>query len=178
MLNGLRRCAVSANSTARPKAVWADCGRSPPGGQRRAFPASARGYLAKDGRHQLKVLPEYDEFVRGLRVGCDFDVNILHGNYVMNHKVSRPDRAVELLQHAAWWTDGIFAEIAAMALGLWKQVTQRTVLRTVEDVLARHENCYEALIGLLIMAYRYTSDPSFPPALIQPLEDCLLAFSL
>ena len=134
------------------------------------------GTWAKDGRFQVKVLPEFEAFVRGLRVSRDLDVNILHSAYVDEPQGEQPARAVELLQHAAWWTEGIYAEIASMALGLWKQVNEKEVLRALDQVLARQVGCDEILVGLLFMAYRYASDASFPPSLVPRLEECLLGF--
>lgn len=134
------------------------------------------GTWVKDGRYQVKLLPEFDEFVRGVRVSRDLDVNILHSAYVDEPQGEQPDRAVGLLQHAAWWTDGVYAEIARMALGQWKHMHEHEILRAMDQVLAPHAGCHEILIGLIFMAYRYASDASFPRSLVQRLEECLLGF--
>lgn len=134
------------------------------------------GSWAKDGRYQIKVLPEFEEFVQGLRVSHDLDVNILHSTYVGEPQGEQQERATELLQHAAWWTDGLYSELASMTLGLWKQVNEKEILRAMDQALARHEGCYETLVGLLLMAYRYASDASLPQPLSRRLEECLLGF--
>ena len=134
------------------------------------------GSWAKDGRYQVKVLPELEDHVRGLRVEQDLDVNILHSTYVHEAQGDQSTRAVEFLKHAAWWTDGLYAEMASMALGHWKQVNEKAVLRVMDQTLARHEGCYENLIGLLLMVNRYAQDPSMSQELAQRLEACLLGF--
>lgn len=134
------------------------------------------GKWAKDGRYLVKVLPELDDHVRGLRVGQDIEVNILHDTYVNSPKGDPAERAVEFLKHAAWWSDGIYAELASMTLGLWKQVNQRAILRIFDQAVARQGSYEETLMGMVLMAIRYTADPAMPPALVQHLEKCLLAF--
>lgn len=134
------------------------------------------GTWVKDGRYQVKVLPDFEEFIQGLRVSRDLEVNLLHSSYRDEPQGEQGERAIELLQHAAWWTDGIYAELAAMALGLWKQVNAKAILRAINEVLAQQAGCDELLAGLLFMAYRYADHPSFPPSLIAPLEECLLGY--
>jgi len=134
------------------------------------------GTWVKDGRYQIKVLSEFEEFVRGMRVSRDLEVNVLHGAYVDEPQGEQPQRGLELLQHAAWWTDGVYAEIARMALGEWKHMHEYEVLRAMDQVLARQADCHEILVGLIFMAYRYAADASFPPSLAQRLEECLLGF--
>ncbi len=134
------------------------------------------GTWAKDGRFQIKILPEFEEFVRGMRVSRELDVNILHSDYVDKPQGEQPARGLELLQHAAWWTDGVYAEIARMALGEWKHFHEYEIRRAIDQVLARQTGCDELLIGLLLIAYRYASDASFPRPLAQRLEECLLGF--
>lgn len=134
------------------------------------------GTWAKDGRYQVRILPDFEEFVRGLRVSRDLDVNILHSSYNDQPRGNQSERAIELLQHAAWWTDGIYAELAAMALGLWKQVNAKAILRAMDHALARQAGCDEIVMGLLFMAYRYTDHASFPLSLVTPLEECLLGY--
>lgn len=134
------------------------------------------GNWAKDGRYQVKVLPELEDHVRGLRVGKDLDVNILHSTYVYEAQGDQATRAIEFLKHASWWTDGLYAEMASMALGHWKQVNEKAILRVMDQTLARHEGCYETLIGLLLMANRFAHDASMPQRLSQRLGECLLGF--
>jgi hypothetical protein len=130
----------------------------------------------KDGPYQIRIMAEFEDFIRGLRVSRDLDVNLLHSTYTDEPQGDQPARAIELLQHAAWWTEGLFAQIAIMALGLWRQVNTGEILRAIDRVLARGEECDQLMIGLLLMAYRYTSNASFPQAVAQRLEECLLAF--
>jgi hypothetical protein len=130
----------------------------------------------KDGRYTIKVLPDFESFVRGLRVSHDLDVSLLHSDYVTEPDGDINMRAVELLKHAAWWTDGLYAQIASMALGLWKQVNAPVIARAIDAVLAQADDCDRTLLGLLLIAYRYAADAAFPAGLAPRLEECLLRF--
>ena len=109
-------------------------------------------------------------------VGQDLDVNILHGTYVDEPQDDQPTRAIEFLKHAAWWTDGLYSELASMTLGLWKEVNEKAILRIIDQTLARDEGCNETLVGLLLMTHRFAQHAKLPQLLPQRLEECLLAF--
>jgi hypothetical protein len=63
-----------------------------------------------------------------------------------------------------------------MALGLWKEVNVKEILRAVDHTLARQDGCYEILAGLLLMAHRFAQDAAMPQPVTQRLEECLLHF--
>ena len=130
----------------------------------------------KDGCYSVRILPDFEEFVRGLRVSYDLDVNLLHSSYVEEPQGDQSRRALEALQHAAWWTEGLFAQLASMSLGLWKQVNAKEIERAMTTVSAHDKERYLLLIGLLLMAYRHMADSSFPKALAPQLQACLLNF--
>lgn len=130
----------------------------------------------KDGPYQIRIMAEFEEFIRGLRVSRDLDVNLLHSTYTAEPQGEQPARALDLLQHAAWWTEGLFSQMAFMALGQWRQVNAGEILRVMDLVLAHGEECEQLMVGLLLMAYRYAPDAAFPQAVAQRLEECVLAF--
>ncbi len=129
---------------------------------------------AKDGLYRVRICPEYNEYIRGMSFSRDLDVNLLHSAYVGAPQESYEQRVEELLQHALWWTDGLYTEIARMALGWWRDLQQGPIRQAVELVQARGEGCHEALLGLLLIVYRYARHESFPQALAGPLEECIL----
>ena len=114
--------------------------------------------------------------LRVYAAGQELDVNILHGTYADEPQGDQPTRAIEFLKHAAWWTDGLYSELASMTLGLWKEVNEKAILRTMDQTLARDEGCNETLVGLLLMTHRFVQHAKLPQLLPQRLEECLLAF--
>ena len=131
---------------------------------------------AKDGVYKIRVMAEFDDFVRGVRVHHDLHVNLLHSDYSATPEGELSHESDQMAQHAAWWTDGLFSEMASMLLGLWKQVNEGKLRRIMDLALAGGEDSYFIMTGLLLMAYRYSSFDDFPPALAQRLEECILAF--
>jgi hypothetical protein len=130
----------------------------------------------KDGAYKIKIMAEFEQFIRGLRVSHTLDVNLLHSNHIAEPQGELPARAGELLQHTAWWTEGLFSQIALMRLGLWHQVNEAEIRRTIDLALSRSEGYDKLMVGLLLMVYRFASVVSFPQALAQQLETCLLGF--
>jgi hypothetical protein len=131
---------------------------------------------AMDGQHVVRVCADYDEYVAGMTFSRDLDVNLLHSAHVEAPQGSHGERAKELLEHAMWWTEGLWAEVARMALGRWHELQQGVIREAIKAVSAQDEGYRELLLGLLLIAHRYAPHDSFPQALRGPLEECILGF--
>ena len=136
---------------------------------------------ALDGSYIVRVYPEYDEYLMGMVFSRDMDVSLLHSAHVESSEGDYDQSGRELLEHALWWNEGLHSEIARMALakaGLegWKGLLPN-VIRQAMAVAAEHgADSANLQLGLLLIAYRYAQDKSFPEALRGPLEECILSY--
>ncbi len=80
------------------------------------------------------------------------------------------------LDIAARMENGLFSEIAKMALGWWQHLSPKAILDAVDGINRRKDCSDFYMVGLLGMVYRFGDDPNFPAELQQPIEDCILNF--
>jgi hypothetical protein len=130
-----------------------------------------------EGPYQLLLMPQPREYYDwNLRVQRKVGLWSLRRHYTQTPYGTYEERRLEVLNDAARREDGIFSEIAKMTLGQWSDVETETILAAVEDINQRKDGSDFSLIGLLGMMHRYGEDPSFPEALKEPLEECVLNF--
>jgi hypothetical protein len=129
------------------------------------------------GAYQVILLPQPHEYYDwNLRVRREIGLTALHNRYSQTSYGTYVERRREALEDAAKRDDNVFSEIAKMALGRWSAVNTTAILRAIEDINERKDCSDFYLVGLLGMTYRYGSDPSFPEALKDPLQACILNF--
>jgi len=75
---------------------------------------------------------------------------------------SAEERRQEALIDAARREDDLFAEIAKMALGRWKQIDRQVIFRSLESVKRQELASERQLLGLLGAVGRFGSQPDFP----------------
>jgi hypothetical protein len=134
------------------------------------------GNAALDGSYLVRVCPEFDEYAKGMVFSRDMDVSLLHSAHIETSQDTYEERAGELLEHSLYWTEGLYSEIARMALGQWKGFQPGVIRQAIEAATTQGEGCSDLLPGLLLTAYRYAKHESFPQALQGPLEDCILGY--
>ena len=132
----------------------------------------------QDGEYRLVVMPTPREFHEGgMRLSRTMTLRVARGLFSTEPYGTYEERKLETLKHAASCAGtSIFPEAAAMALGWWSRVDPAVTLRVIETINQRADCSDFHLCGLLGMQLRFGEDPSFPEALKQPLEDCILNF--
>jgi hypothetical protein len=130
-----------------------------------------------EGPFQVLLMPQPQEYYDlKMRVQRKIDLWSLRGRYSPTPYGSYQERCREALHDAAQRGDGIFSEIAKMALGQWSAAKADTIAESVEGINRRKDGSSLDLIGLLGMMHRFGHHPSFPEALQGPLEKCVLNF--
>ncbi len=118
-------------------------------------------------------------YVNDLRVERRMDVHIV-GNteYSTERYGTYPQRRREALLNAArrGAEGSIFAEIAAMELGMWDNLNEQVILDCIASINERADCSDFDLVGLLGMAGRYIEEQGFPQSLIEPLQNCFQSF--
>ena len=130
--------------------------------------------------YQVFLFPNPEHYyVQGMRVERRIDIHVVGNNeYSTERYGTYPERQREALLYAARLgaEGGVFAEIAAMELGMWNNLNEQVILDCVDSINARAEYSDIDLVGLLGMAGRYIEEPGFPQALVGPLQDCFLNY--
>lgn len=136
-------------------------------------------FQVPEGPSHVVLMPTLQEYYEGnLRVERKIGLTTLRNKYSESPYGTFDERRVEALMDAAQREaeGNVFSEIAKMALGAWADVKPDVVLKTIEGINQRQDCSDFYLVGLLGMLHRYGGDPSFPPSLKQPLEECVLNF--
>jgi hypothetical protein len=134
-------------------------------------------YQSPEGSYQLLFMPTPPEYyASNLRITRTRAFYAATNTFSSQPYGTYAERRLEALQDAARRKDNVFSEIAKMALGRWEDVNQQLVLETVDSINRRADCSDFYLCGLLGVLYRYAALESFPAALRQPLEDCVLNF--
>ncbi|MYC97462.1 MAG: hypothetical protein F4X14_21115 [Caldilineaceae bacterium SB0661_bin_32] len=118
-------------------------------------------------------------YVNDLRVERRLDVHIVgNSEYSTERYGTYPQRRREALLNAArrGAEGSIFAEIAAMELGMWDNLNEQVILDCIASINERADCSDFDLVGLLGMAGRYIEEEGFPQSLVEPLQNCFQGF--
>jgi len=146
---------------------------------RRTEPQQPMGFpfQSPEGSYQLRFMPPPKQFYESnIRITRTRDFYATPNVFSTQPYGTYPERRSECLKAAALRRDELFGEIAKMEAGWWKDIDEKVVLKAIEEVQARKARSVIQLCGLLSMIYRYADHESFPAALHQPLEECVLGF--
>ena len=130
--------------------------------------------------YEIMLFPNPEHYyVNDMRVERRLDVHIVgNSEYSTERYGTYPQRRREALLGAArrGAEGSIFAEIAAMELGMWNNLNEQVILDSIASINERADCSDFDLVGLLGMAGRYIEEPGFPEALVEPLQNCFLNF--
>lgn len=136
-----------------------------------------RPFEIPEGNYQIMMMPDPRTYYEsGIRIIRKYDL------YAASHKFSTQpygtyeERRREALLEAARREDNLFAEIAKMELGYWRDVDPTVVMMAIDGINQRRDCSDFSLCGLLGMLYRYGDKPQFPAELKEPLKACILSF--
>jgi hypothetical protein len=118
-------------------------------------------------------------YVNDLRVERRLDIHIVgNSEYSTERYGTYPQRRREALLNAArrGAEGSIFAEIAAMELGMWDNLNEQVILDCIASINERADCSDFDLVGLLGMAGRYIEEEGFPQSLVEPLQNCFQGF--
>ena len=118
-------------------------------------------------------------YVNDMRVERRLDIHIVgNSEYSTERYGTYPQRRREALLNAArrGAEGSIFAEIAAMELGMWDNLNEQVILDSIASINERADCSDFDLVGLLGMAGRYIEGQGFPQSLVEPLQNCFLSF--
>jgi hypothetical protein len=134
-------------------------------------------YTLPESPFQVVLMPTPREYYEAnLRLERKIALTAMHNKYSQSDYSTFNERRVEALTDAARREQNVFSEIAKMALGYWADVKTDVILETIKGINQRKDCSDFYLVGLLGMMHRYGQNPSFPEAIKQPLEECVLNF--
>ena len=129
-----------------------------------------------DGDYEVILMPGVNEYYhQGIRIQRKIPLSIVRSAYQTAPYGTYTERLLELLRHATTLEDGLFSELAKMALGWWEQVKLERIIDNIEAVNQQPHSLLR-LLGLLGMRYRFGKHAQFPTAIRQPLDDCMCGF--
>jgi hypothetical protein len=129
------------------------------------------------GPYRVTLMPRPDEYYKdNTRITRELDVWALGSHRHSETPYGTYERRRrEALIDATEREDGIFSEMAKMALGQWSTVEPEAVLEAIKTI-GSGAAATARLLGLLGLLYRFADEPSFPTSLQAPIEACVLAF--
>jgi hypothetical protein len=134
-------------------------------------------FQSPEGNYQLRFMPPPEQFYEhNVRITRTRDFYASTNIYSTQPYGTYPERRIECLKDAALRGKDLFSEIAKMEGGWWKDLDDKAVYKAIEDIQSRSACSDIQLCGLLSMVYRYADHDSFPAALHQPIEECVLGF--
>ncbi len=121
------------------------------------------------GPYRVFMTPRYDEYYnQNLRITHEFSLWSLGRNSFSSAPYGAyVDRRREALVSATFW-QGLFAEIAKLALNAWGEVEAEVIRK------AALNGKPQELLGLLGMLYRFGAQSQFPKEILPQLEEHIL----
>ena len=136
-----------------------------------------RAYQYKEGNYQVFLMPYPDDYYgHGLRVDRAIDFRVIGNEYAQQPYGTYTERRIEALQDAAQRGNGLYSEIAKMALGDWSNVQLEPILTQLDSINQRADCSDFHMVGLLGMVARFWDDEQFPDALREPIQSSILDF--
>ena len=130
-----------------------------------------------DGEYELILMPSANEYyVQGVRYQRKIPLSVVRSDYRTTAYGTYVERQIELLRYAVSLDDGLFSEIAKMALGWWTRINTKKIVAAAAAVADYEEDHLARLIALLGMVERYDDTDGFPTEIRQPLADRITAF--
>jgi len=121
--------------------------------------------------YRILMMPlAWEYYERDLRITQEIDLWSLGRNQFSSAPYGTyAERSQEALVGATR-REGLYAEIAKMALDQWVAVEPESILGTLRNIQPVE------LLGLLGMSYRFGDHEEYPKELLQPIEDTVLGF--
>jgi hypothetical protein len=149
---------------------------SPQDGMDRSIDLSHPAQL-EQGRYAVVVMPPAETYyVHKVRYQRRMPVYVLGTEFSTAPYGTYEQRRREALAYAAQRDEGVYSEIAKMAMGRAAMADTGVILAAIEGI-NRREDCSDFyLVGLLGVMLRYMDSNLFPTELKQPLRECVLGF--
>ncbi|HEU0297272.1 MAG TPA: hypothetical protein VFR47_31310 [Anaerolineales bacterium] len=124
-----------------------------------------------EGPYRILMMPlAWEYYERNLRITREISLwNAGRSPHAPQPYGTYEERRKEALVSAAR-REGLFAEIAKMALNNWTAVESEAILQSIQSGRPQE------LLGILGMLYRFGEHMQFPTQLRQPLEDYILGY--
>jgi hypothetical protein len=136
-----------------------------------------RAYELPEGRYQAFLMPPLQDYYQAnMRLHREIGLWAATNHFALVPYGSFEERRHEAIEDAARRDEGVFSEIAKMALNRWSAVRIEALIETIAAINRREGGSEVCLLALLGMIHRYASHSAFPPALREPLEQCVLGF--
>jgi hypothetical protein len=123
------------------------------------------------GPYRILMMPlAWEYYERDLRITHEISLwSLGRSQYSTTPYGTYKERRQEALNNAANH-EGLYAEIAKMALGKWSSVETESILGRLDAIRPVE------LLGLMGMLYRFGDHSDFPKDLLQPIEETILDF--
>jgi hypothetical protein len=136
-----------------------------------------RPVQSPEGSYQFRLMPPPVEFYeQNVRISRGIDFYAATRDFSTQPYGTYPERRLECLKDASSRPNSLFAEVAKMETGAWKNLDLPAILNAIDTVTGRAAGSEILLCGLLGMRARYSEDERFPASLRAPLEMGALGF--
>ncbi|MBI3958498.1 MAG: hypothetical protein HY328_06785 [Chloroflexi bacterium] len=129
-----------------------------------------------NGDYEVVMMPGPNEFYhQQVRYQRTLPLVLLRTQYSRTPYATYAERRQEALRFAAY-EEGLFAEIAKMAAGWWKDLRLPAIEDAITRVDRREDGSNLLLLGLLGMLGRFGESSHLPKTLLEPLADCIQGY--
>jgi len=131
----------------------------------------------KEGAYQVFLMPYPDDYYgHNLRVDRAIDFRVIGNEYSQRPYGNYSERRLEALQDAAQRNQGLYSEIAKMALNLWSDLKLEPIFERLDFINQRADCSDFYMVGILGMVARFWDDENFPHGLREPIQNAILNF--
>jgi len=137
------------------------------------------GHTPPQGAARIVIMPKPEEVLKD-QTRIQRELTVWTGGfaqYADAPKNSFAERRAEALGQAIRQNQGLFTEIARMALGRWKTVDDAALHEAIQAVRDRQHDRAILLLGLLGMVARFGDKPEFPENIKEQVQAVALAFA-
>ncbi len=136
-----------------------------------------KAYELPESEFELWLMaPPEEYYEKGLRVLRKRNIYSFRNKFSEEAYGTYATRRIEALKASAFREKNLYAEVAKMELGVWKNLHPEVLEASIERINDRGDCSDFDLVGLLGMVYRYFAHPSFPEELKGKIKESALNF--
>lgn len=130
------------------------------------------------GRMQVSMMPEPETYYnRKFRARRNFPFYVSMGRYESEPVGTYEDRLIVSMKEADRSPDGLYSQIAKMALGWWNIVEPKVISDGIARVNAYEAESLSDLLALIAMRLRMGHYKEFPADVLPAIDECILGYN-
>lgn len=130
------------------------------------------------GRMQVSMMPEPETYYnRKFRARRVFPFYVSMGRYETEPVGTYDERLILSMKEADRSADGLYSQLAKMALGWWNIIEEKAIRDAIGRVKRYEADSLSDLLGLVAMSMRMGHYKEFPKDLLPEIDECIVSYN-